>query len=52
MQLRRKQQPFRVVLEFRNSITRTVMVKASSRDVAERRALKRYPEAQGVVRDA
>jgi hypothetical protein len=42
----------RITLEFLNGITRTVTIKASDREVAERRALKHNPSAIGVNRNA
>lgn len=39
-----------ITLVYENNMTRTVQVKASNRDVAERRALKRNPNAVGVKR--
>lgn len=48
----KKQQLFKVALEFPGPITRTIQVKASSREVAERRALKRNPAAIAVARRA
>ncbi len=50
MQLRKKQNRYVINLEFRNGITRFVTAKASSREIAEHRALKRNPEAVGVKR--
>lgn len=41
-----------IVVEFGNGMTRAVKVKASSREVAEKRALKFHPSAKGVKRDA
>jgi hypothetical protein len=52
MRSRPGQKLFRVVLQYPNEMTRTVTVKASSREVAESRALKRNPRAIGVKRDA
>lgn len=40
-----------VTLIFNNNLTRTAKVKATSREVAEERALKRNPNAIGVKRD-
>ena len=40
----------RVVVEFENGLTRTVKVKAATREVAENRALKFHPSAKGVKR--
>jgi hypothetical protein len=50
MQLSKKSRLFRVVIVYENGMTRTVQVKASSREVAEQRALKRNPNATGVQR--
>lgn len=41
-----------ITLVYENNLTRTVKVKASSREIAERRALKRNPNALGVQRSA
>lgn len=41
-----------ITLEFKNGVTRTVKVKAATREVAEERALKRNPSALGVKRNA
>jgi hypothetical protein len=43
-------QLYEITLEFQNGSTRMVKVKASSREVAERRALKFHPNAVGVKR--
>jgi hypothetical protein len=45
-----KKRLFRIVLQYENGMTRTVPVKASSREVAEERALKRNPNAVGIKR--
>jgi hypothetical protein len=50
MRTKTKQRHFRVVLEYANGMTRAVSVKASRRDVAEDRALKRNPNAIGIKR--
>lgn len=39
-----------VVLRYANGMTRTVHVKASTREIAEDRAMKRNPHAQGIKR--
>lgn len=49
MQLKKSQQLYKVKLVYANNMTRTVQVKASSREVAEERALKRNKSALGVV---
>ena len=48
MRQRKTQRSYQVVLVFANQMTRTVTVKASSREVAENRALKRNKNATGV----
>lgn len=48
MQLKPSRQLYNVVIEFPNGMTRTVKVKAVSREKAERRALKFHPNAIGV----
>ena len=50
MQKGKKQQLFHIELEFENGMTRTVKVKASNRQTAEARALKRNPSATGFKR--
>jgi hypothetical protein len=44
--------PYNVVLVFENGLTRTVMVQAVSRETAERKALKRNPNAIDVKRNS
>lgn len=48
MQKKSSKKPYSITLEYINGVTRTVKVVASSREVAERRALKRNPAATGV----
>lgn len=45
-----KQTPYNITVKFANGMTRTVTVKAASREVAEKRALKRNPSAEGIQR--
>lgn len=52
MQKKPSRQLYNIVLEFANGMTRTVKTKAASREAAEQRALKFYPTAKGVKRDA
>lgn len=52
MQLKKTKRPYTVVLVFLNDVTRSVIVQATSREVAETRALKRNPNATGVKRNA
>lgn len=51
MRTKKQQQPYHIVLAFPNGLTRRVIVKASTREVAESRALKRNPAATGIKRD-
>lgn len=50
MRTKKSKKLFSIVLEFENGMTRTVSVRAVSREVAEARALKRNPNAKGVKR--
>lgn len=50
MKQRQTKKPYTVVLEYPNGVTRIVKVLASTREVAERRALKRNPAAVRVSR--
>lgn len=50
VRLKKTQQVYTVTLQFPNGVTRTVQVKAASREVAEARALKRNRNATGVKR--
>lgn len=43
---------YHVVVVFPNGMTRTVKVKAVSREIAEKRALKFQPNAIGVERES
>ena len=52
VQLKSTKRLYAVEVEFQNGLTRTVKVKASSKDQAEIKALKRHPSAKGVKRDA
>lgn len=52
MRIKKSKRPFTVVLVFANDVTRSVTVQATSREVAETRALKRNPNATGVKRNA
>ena len=51
VQTKNKKQLYHITLTHDNGMTRRVPVKASSREVAESRALKRNPAATGVKRD-
>jgi len=52
MRTKKAKRLYPIVLEFENGVTRTVKVKAASREVAESRALKFHPRAKGVKRNA
>jgi hypothetical protein len=52
MRIKKSKQLFTITLVFENGVTRTVQVRAVSRDVAERRALKRNPSAKAVKHGA
>lgn len=48
MQTKKSKQVFTIVLVYENEMTRSVKVRATTREIAERRALKRNPSAKGV----
>lgn len=48
MRTKKSRKLYTVVLIFNNDMTRTIKVRAASREVAEARALKRNPSAKGV----
>jgi hypothetical protein len=48
--MKQKEQVYRVVLAFPLSVTRSVFVRAKSRETAEKRALRRNPKAIGIDR--
>jgi hypothetical protein len=50
LQQKTTKQLYAIPLDFGKGVTRTVKVKAVSREVAESRALKLNPKAVGVVR--
>jgi hypothetical protein len=52
MRQKKAQRPYTIVLVFESHLTRTVKVWASSREVAESRALKRNKSAIGVKQNA
>lgn len=52
MRAKKSKQLYTVVVEYANGMTRSVKVRAVSRDVAERRALKFNRNAKGVRRGA
>jgi hypothetical protein len=52
MQARKSKRLYRIVVEFANGVTRTVAVRAVTREVAENKALKFHPNAKGIKHDA
>jgi len=52
VQIKKSKQMYTVVLEYANGITRTVKIKANSRETAEDRARKFHPHAIGVKHHA
>lgn len=52
MQTKKSKKLFHITLEYPNSITKSVAVRAVTREIAEKRALKRNPNCLGVKRDA
>ena len=52
MRTKKSKRLYHVMVEFENGVTRTVKVRAVTREIAEKRALKFHPHAKGVKRDA
>ncbi len=52
MRTKKSKKLFTITLEYANGVTRTVQVRAATREVAENRALKRNPSAKGVKYNA
>jgi len=52
MRTKKSKQLFNIVLEYENGITRTIKVRAVTREIAEKRAMKFNPRAKGVRRYA
>lgn len=48
MQLKKKQRTYQITLVYENGMTRRVMTKGSTREIAEDRALKHNKNATGV----
>lgn len=48
MRTKKSKQLFRIELEFDHGMTRTVKIRAVTREIAEKRALKFNPSAKGV----
>lgn len=51
MQAKKSKKVFTITLEFDNGVTRPVKVRATTREIAERKALKFNPTAKGVKYD-
>jgi hypothetical protein len=52
MRHKKSKRLFHITVEYVNGLTRTVKVRATTREIAENRALKFHPTAVGVKRDA
>lgn len=52
MRIKKSTKLFNIVLVYANGMTRTVPVRATTREIAERRAMKRNPNAVSVKHDA
>jgi hypothetical protein len=52
MRTKKSKRLFHITVEFESGLTRTVKVRAVTREIAEKRALKFHPSAKGVKRDA
>lgn len=52
VQMQSPKRLYRVEVEFHNGLTRSVPIKAVSREKAEQRALKLHPSAKGIKRGA
>lgn len=52
MQPKPSKRLYNIIIEFANGMTRSVKVKAATREAAENRALKFHPNAVGVKRDS
>lgn len=50
MQSKKASRVYQITLVYENNLTRDVKVRAKSREVAERRAMKRNPNAIGIQR--
>jgi hypothetical protein len=51
MQTKKSKRLYHITVEYENSVTRTVKVRAVTREIAEQKALKFHPNATGVKRD-
>lgn len=48
MQTKKSKRAFSIILQFENGVTRTVKIRAVTREIAERKALKFNPSAIGI----
>lgn len=52
MRTKKSKRLYHIVVEYENGMTRNVKVRAVTREIAEKRAMKFHPLAKGVKRDA
>lgn len=52
MQAKKSKRLYNIVVEYQNGMTRTVKIRAVTREIAEQRALKFHPRASRVKHDA
>lgn len=52
MRIKKSKRLYNITVEFENGLTRTVKIRAVTRAIAEKRALKFHPNALGVKHDA
>lgn len=52
MQIKKSKRLYNIVVEYQNGMTRNVKIRAVTREIAEKKALKFYPNAKGVKHDA
>jgi hypothetical protein len=51
MQTKKSKRLYHITVEYENGVTRTVKIRAVTREIAEQKALKFHPNANGVKRD-
>jgi phenylacetate-coenzyme A ligase PaaK-like adenylate-forming protein len=52
MQIKKSKRLYNIVVEYQNGMTRSVKIRAVTREIAEKKALKFHPNAIGVKHDA
>lgn len=52
MRIKKSKRLYHITVEFKNGMTKTVKVRAVTREIAEHKALKFNPSAKGVKQDA